>query len=86
MKGIKIQNIDSGNLILCNESRRASFEIEKVNAIEVKEDDSDNTLDKDSGGNYREKMPKKKNRKFVAEEEQKVESEMKNLSDEKTTS
>ncbi len=57
-----------------------------MNALEVKEDDSDNASDKDSEGNYREKMPKKKNQKFVAEEEQKVESEMKNPSDEKTTS
>ncbi len=31
-------------------------------------------------------MPKKKNRKFVAEEEQKVEYEIKNLSVEKSTS
>ncbi len=37
-------------------------------------------------GNYTEKTPKKKNRIFVGEEEQKVNSEMKNLSDEKSIS
>ena len=39
--------------------------------------DNDNASDKDSEGNYKEKMPKKKVCKFVAEEEQEGESEMK---------
>ncbi len=41
-------------------------------------DNSDNASDEDSEGNYKEKMPQKKIRKFVAEEEQEGESEMKN--------
>ncbi len=84
--GTKVPTTDPGNLILCKESHRASFEIEKVNALKVKEDDSDNGSDKYSEGDSREKILKKKIRKFVAEEEQKAESEMKNLSNEKTTS
>ncbi len=41
-------------------------------------DNSNNESDKDSEGNYKENVPKKKIRKFVAEEEQEGESEMKN--------
>ncbi len=73
-------------MILCKESGKASFKIENLNALELNDDDSDNASDKYSESNYREKMPKNKNRKFIAKEEQKVEPEMKNLSDEKTTS
>ncbi len=35
-------------------SRKASFKTEKVNTLEVKEDDRVNASDKDSKGNYRE--------------------------------
>ncbi len=76
-RGTEVPIIDPGNLIICKISRRASFEIEKVHALEWQEDDSDNAFDNDSEGNYEQKMPKKKNRKFVAEEEQTVESEIK---------
>ncbi len=77
-RGTEVPTIDHGKLILCQISRRATFDTEYVNALEMKEDDSNNTSDKDSEGNSKEKMAKKKIQKFVAEEEQKGESEMKN--------
>ncbi len=84
--GTEAPTSDFEKLILCKKSNKATFETENVNALEVKEDDSDSASDKYSVGNYREKTLKKKNRKFGAEEEQKVESELKNLSDKKGTS
>ncbi len=71
-RGTEVPTIDPGKLILCKISRRATFYTENVNAQEMKEDDNDNASETDS-----EKMPKKKNRKVIAEEEQKGELEMK---------
>ena len=65
-------------MILCEDSCRASFDIEKVDALDMDKKDDDNASDKDSEGNAIEKMPQKKIRKFVAEREHKGESEMKN--------
>ncbi len=47
-RGTKVPTIDSGKFILCEISCRASFDIEKMDALEVKEDDSDNASEKDS--------------------------------------
>ncbi len=61
---MKTPVIDPGNLILCEESCKASCDVQKVDALDVKDDGSNDDSDKDSEGNYREK----KYCKFVAEE------------------
>ncbi len=59
-KGTEVPTIDPGKMILCEESRRATFNPAEVNALDMDKDDSNNASDKDSEGNYKEKMPQKK--------------------------
>ncbi len=74
--GIEAPTIDPGNYICCKESLKACFEVKNVDALEVKDDNNDDSSDKDSKGDYKEMMPKKKNQKFVAEKEFKIELDM----------
>ena len=58
-RGTEVPTIDPGKMILCEDSRRASFDIGKVDALDMDKDDN-NASDKDSEGNAIEKMPQKK--------------------------
>ncbi len=57
--GTVAPTIDPGKLILCKISHRATFDTENVDALDMNKDDSDKESDKDSEGNYKEKMPEK---------------------------
>ncbi len=59
-RGTEVPMIDPGKMILCEESRRATFNPAEVNALNMDEDDNDNASDKDSESNDIEKMPQKK--------------------------
>ncbi len=58
--GFEVPTIDTGKMILSEISRRATFDTEKVGALDMDKDDSNNESDQDSEGNYKQKMPKKK--------------------------
>ncbi len=52
-RGTEVPTIDPGKMILCEESRRATFNPAEVDALDMDKDDSNNASDKDSEGNYK---------------------------------
>ncbi len=58
-RGTKAPTIDPGKLIQCKISCRASFDTEKVDTLDMDKGNSNNASDKNSEGNYKEKIPKK---------------------------
>ncbi len=65
-RGTEAPTIDPGEMFFCEDTCQEGFDSTKVNAIQLNEDNGEES-DKDSEGNSKEKMPKKI-RKFVPNE------------------